>query len=162
MWLLDSKLHETFPWINIDGYWCETHERSSIIITKTYIWKGAITSKLVQLTCHHSYVVIQLMIITGHCSLRAKLIVQPVANTWGVTGTATLCFLCGHHITTNALVWNQWRGKPIFYAEGKTETSNFWCVLAWLLGVVWNQIFGVCWRDCSARCSAETGIYSVF
>ena len=23
-------------------------------------------------------------------------------------------------------------------------------------------IFGVCWRDCSARCSAEIEIYSVF
>ena len=25
-----------------------------------------------------------------------------------------------------------------------------------------HLIFGVCWRDCSARCSAETRIYSVF
>ena len=25
-----------------------------------------------------------------------------------------------------------------------------------------HLIFGACWRDCSARCSAETGIYFVF
>jgi hypothetical protein len=40
MWLLDFKLHETFPMITIDREWRETHERSSINITQTYIWKG--------------------------------------------------------------------------------------------------------------------------
>ena len=50
----------------------------------------------------------------------------------------------------------------LFRVEGKRETSNFRCVLAGLLGEVRNQIFGACWRDCSARCSAETRSYSVF
>jgi len=28
MWPFDSKLHETFPIVNIDGSWCMAHERS--------------------------------------------------------------------------------------------------------------------------------------
>ena len=50
----------------------------------------------------------------------------------------------------------------LFFARRAKETSNFRCMLAGLLGVVRNQIFGACWLDCSARCSIETGIYSVF
>ena len=42
MWLFDSKLHETFPWINIDGYWCETHEDIPITPAKHISWKGPI------------------------------------------------------------------------------------------------------------------------
>ena len=67
--------------------------------------------------------------------------------------------LCGHHITTNGLVWNRWRGKPIFHVKGKRETSNFRCVLVGLLGVVRNQIFG--WADRQVY-SAKTEIYSMF
>jgi hypothetical protein len=40
-----SKHHETFPRINIDGDWCETHEGGSVNITQEYIWKGQHISK---------------------------------------------------------------------------------------------------------------------
>jgi hypothetical protein len=51
------------------------------------------------------------------------------------------------------------RGKPIFRAEGKRETSNFRCVLAGLVGAVRNQIFR--WAN-HLVCLVETRIYSVF
>jgi hypothetical protein len=31
------------------------------------------------------------------------------------------------------------RGKPIFHTKGKRETSNFWCMLAGLLGMVLSR-----------------------
>jgi hypothetical protein len=46
-----------------------------------------------------------------------------------------------------------------FRVEGKRETSNFWYVLAGLLGAVRNQIFSQANRP---TCSTETEIYSVF
>ena len=53
----------------------------------------------------------------------------------------------------------KWRGKPIFRAEGKRETFDFWCALVGLLGAVRNQFFG--WADLPV-CPAETEIYSMF
>jgi hypothetical protein len=37
MWLFDSKLHETFPGINIDSYWCETCEDTLITHPSIYL-----------------------------------------------------------------------------------------------------------------------------
>jgi hypothetical protein len=103
IWLLGSKLYETFPVINMDGDGCETHEGGSINTTQAYILKGAITSKQALSLFHkiklgliskrrgfHSLVSIpmlwsKLMIITRPCSIKSKLTIHPVANTWGVT-----------------------------------------------------------------------------
>jgi hypothetical protein len=37
MWLFDSKLHEIFPGINIDSYWCETCEDTLITHPSIYL-----------------------------------------------------------------------------------------------------------------------------
>ena len=39
MRLLGSKLHETFPIVNVDGNRCEAHERSTFNITQAYLLK---------------------------------------------------------------------------------------------------------------------------
>ena len=38
----------------------------------------------------------------------------------------------------------------LFSARRAKERSNIWCVLVGLLSAMRNQIFGACWRDCSA------------
>ena len=55
IWLIiscdfDSKLHKTFPVINIDGYWCETHEDIPITLAKHISWKGPTCKARVQYT----------------------------------------------------------------------------------------------------------------